>query len=257
VHGSGPSVDVSVCVPVYKRHEPPNLATLAETIPQALDGLTGELVVALNGVRAAEAGAPADARMVDLGVNRGVSVGWNQAAAVARGDILCFCNDDVLLGAGSLRLLADALSRRAAGVVGPVGTRWAIEEGRHVAWIDLSGRATGEIEECDVLSGFLFAARRQTFEAVAGFDEFYAPCSWEEVDFCTSVRRRLGLQCYAVAGVAYEHEFGISAPQRPWTRIRFDGRSESLWSIHRRNRRHFLSKWADAQSRRGREAAAS
>ena len=124
VQRSAGSVDLSVCVPVYKRHEPPNLATLAETLPRALDGLTGELVVALNGVTVEEAGAPTDARTVDLDVNRGVSVGWNRAAAIARGEILCFSNDDVVLGAGSLRLLADVLRRRAeAGVVGPVGKR--------------------------------------------------------------------------------------------------------------------------------------
>ncbi len=249
-HGPGlqgpATVEVSVCVPVHKAHDPPNLTTLAETLPQALAGLTGELVVALNGVTAKEAGVPVDARAINLTVNRGVSVGWNQAAEHAQGDIFCFANDDVLLGPDSLRLLTTVLRTRPdAGVVGPVGTHWAIEEGRHVAWVDVSDLSPGEVHKCEVVSGFLFATRRKTFEAVGGFDEIFAPCSWEEVDFCTSVRRRLGLQCYAVAGVEHEHEFGISARQKPWTRVRFDGRSESLWSIHRRNRRHFLSKWGN------------
>ena len=239
------SIDISICVPVYKTHDAPNVATLARTLPRALAGVTGELVVALNGVTAESATLPAEAQTVDLRVNRGVSVGWNRAAERARGEILCFANDDVVLGKGSLRLLFDALrARPEAGVVGPVGTRWDLENGRHVAWLDLSDRKPGDVEPCDAVSGFLFATRRQTFDAVGGFDEFYSPCSWEEVDFCTAVRARLGLRCYAVAGVAYEHEFGISAPQLPWRRIRFDGRSESLWSIHRRNRRHFLAKWA-------------
>jgi GT2 family glycosyltransferase len=240
-----PSIDVSVCVPVYKVHEPPNVGTLAETLPRALNGLSGELVVALNGVTAMDVALPDDARAIDLHLNRGVSVGWNRAAAQTRGEILCFANDDVALGQGSLRLLAETLRARAeAGVVGPVGTRWDLGNGRHLEWLDLSPCKAGAVAECDVISGFLFATRRETFDAVGGFDEFYAPCSWEEVDFCTAVRRQLGLRCYAVAGVAHEHEFGISAPQKPWTRVRYDGRSESLWSIHRRNRRYFLAKWS-------------
>ena len=236
-------VDVSVCVPVYRAHAEPNLTTLYSSMDQALDGLQGELVVALNGISAADAGVPEQARSVDLGVNRGVSPGWNAAAAQARGAVLVFSNDDVLLGARALRLLHDVLaSREQAGVVGPVGTRWDLSAPKHLDWIDLAERAPGEVEACEVVSGFLFAVRREVLDAVGGFDEAYAPCSYEEVDFCTDVRMRLGLQCYAVAGVETEHEFGISV-SNPWKRIRHNGRSELLRSIHVRNARHFRSKW--------------
>jgi hypothetical protein len=236
--------DVSICVPVYRAHEPPNLATLAAGLPAALGGLRGELVVALNGIGAAAAGVPAGARTVDLGVNRGVSPGWNAAAAAAASDVLVLCNDDVLLGAGSLELLHRTLQERPeAGVVGPVGTRWDLERATHARWLDLAGREAGDVEACEVISGFLFATRRATWEAAGRFDEAYAPASWEEVDFCTAVRTRLGLRCYAVAGVEHEHEFGISRRSPPWRRVHFDGRSETLRSIHRRNRRHFRAKW--------------
>lgn len=237
-------VDVSICVPVYRSHEPPNLQSLAAGLPAALGGLRGELVVALNGIGAADAGVPDGARTVDLGVNRGVSPGWNAAGGAARGDVLVFSNDDVLLGPGSLALLhRTLLERPEAGVVGPVGTRWDLERAEHRAWLDLAGRAPGDVEACEVVSGFLFATRRETWHAAGRFDEGYAPASWEEVDFCTAVRTRLGLGCYAVAGVEHEHEFGISRAAPPWRRVRFDGRSESLRSIHRRNRRRFRDKW--------------
>jgi GT2 family glycosyltransferase len=101
------------------------------------------------------------------------------------------------------------------------------------------------MSECEVVSGFLFACRRETWEAVGGFDERYAPASWEEVDFCTAVRAT-GSRCYALAGVSCGHEWGVSRRQMPWARARWDGRSETWRSIHRRNRRHFLAKWADA-----------
>ncbi len=235
---------VSVCVPVYRAHEAPNLATLAAALPAALGGEPGELVVALNGIDPAAALVPPGAVTVDLGVNRGVGPGWNAAARAARGDVLVFTNDDAVPGPGALALLAGALREQPdAGVVGPVGTRWDIPAGEHREWLDLGGRPPGALEPCEVVSGFLFAARRETYDRVGGFDEFYAPFSWEEVDFCTAVRAA-GLRCYAVAGVAVEHEFGVSQRMVPWKRYRWDGRSQAVWSIHRRNRRHFLRKWA-------------
>jgi GT2 family glycosyltransferase len=233
---------LSVCVAVYKRHRRPNLASLAEQLTAAADGLATELRVALNGISATRAGAPAGAAIADLGTNRGVSVGWNRAAQGARGDVLVFINDDVALRPGSLRRLHDALrDTPGAGVAGPVGTLWDIPKAQHLAY--LPPAEPGAVRRCDVLSGFLFATPRRVFEAVGGFDEAYTPCGFEEVDYCTTVRRRTGLECFEVAGVGFVHEFRISA-KRPWHRVRYDGRTESLGSIARRNRSHFLAKWA-------------
>jgi len=239
------ALDVSVCVPVYRAHPRPNLASLADTMESALDGLRGELVVALNGVTIEESRAPEWAQTVDLGVNRGVSPGWNAAAEVASGNVLVFANDDVLLGARSLRVMHDVLlAREEAGIVGVVGTRWDLRAPKHLEYLDLSGTATGSVHACDVVAGFLFAMRRNVWQALGGFDEAYAPCSLEDVDACTAVRKQLGLECYAITGVEYEHEFGISVTS-PWKRIRHNGRSELLRSVHMRNLRHFRRKWRE------------
>ena len=236
---------ISVCVAVYRIHTAPDVAGLGAALSQALDGRPGELVVALNGVDGQAAGVPSAAHTVDLGVNRGVAPGWNAAARAARGEVLVFCNDDVELGQGSLAGLANALRKHSdAGVVGPVGSRWDLALGKHYDSVEMDGRPAGEVAECEVISGFLFACRRETWEAVGEFDERYAPASWEEVDFCTAVRAA-GLRCYAVAGVSCEHQWGVSSRQPPWARARWDGRSETWRSIHRRNRDHFIAKWAD------------
>ncbi|HEX4188695.1 MAG TPA: glycosyltransferase [Solirubrobacteraceae bacterium] len=233
---------ISLCTAVYRAHAAPDVAGLAGTLSAALDGHPGELVVALNGVEAGAVGVPDGVATVAMGANRGVAPAWNAAARAASGDLLVFCNDDVELGPASLRRLADALlSRPDTGVVGPVGSRWDIAEARHVAWVG-PGRTPGELAPCEVVSGFLFACRRATWERVGGFDEFYAPASWEEVDFCTAVRAEGG-RCYAVAGVDCRHEWGVSRRQPPWARAHWDGRSETWRSVHRRNRRHFLEKW--------------
>jgi GT2 family glycosyltransferase len=233
---------ISLCTAVYRAHEGPNVAGLAATLASSLNGRDGELVVALNGVDAAAVGVPHGVATVDMGANRGVAPAWNAAARAATGDLLVFCNDDVELGTASLQRLADALlSRPDAGVVGPVGSRWDIASARHLSWVR-PAEAPGEMAPCEVVSGFLFACRKQTWEGVGGFDEFYAPASWEEVDFCTAVRAA-GSHCYAVAGVPCRHEWGVSRRQPPWARARWDGQSETWRSIHRRNRGHFLEKW--------------
>jgi GT2 family glycosyltransferase len=163
--------------------------------------------------------------------------------------VLCFANDDVVLGPQALRLLWQALVQRpGAGVAGPVGTDWNLSSATHLRYLDLSGLAVGDVRECDVVSGFLFATRREVFARAGGLDEAYTPCSFEEVDYCTTVRRRLGLRCLAVAGVSYVHDFGISA-ERSWRRVSYDGRKETIGQITKRNRAHFLAKWS------GREAA--
>jgi GT2 family glycosyltransferase len=235
---------ISVCVAVYRAHRAPDIASIGAELPAALGGRAGQLVVALNGIDAATAGVPGEATVVDLGRNRGVAPAWNAAARAASGEVLVFCNDDVGLGAGSLARLAEVLeSREDAGVVGPVGSRWDVPGGKHLAWAGSDDADRDGLAACEVVSGFLFACRRATWEAVGGFDEFYAPASWEEVDFCTAVRAG-GRRCYAVAGVECRHEWGVSRRQPPWARARWDGRSETWRSIHRRNKRHFLVKWA-------------
>lgn len=235
---------ISVCTAVYRVQDPPNVGSLIAGLPAALDGQEGELVVALNGVDAAAVGIPDGALALDMGCNRGVAPAWNAAARRAAGEVLVFCNDDVELGGGSLARLADFLrSRPAACVAGPVGARWDIARGRHLAWVNPPSGDDEQCAHCDVVSGFLFACRREAWERVGGFDEFYAPASWEEVDFCTGVRAGGG-SCCVVAGVAFQHEWGVSRRQWPWARARWNGRSETWRSVHRRNRRHFLEKWA-------------
>ena len=244
----GPAPDLSVCVPIWKCHAPPNLESLTERLARSLGGLHAELIVVLNGLPPEDVPLTSEMRVVAFDSNEGVPRAWNRAAAAARAPVLCFINDDVLLGPHALRRLWDALERSPdAGVVGPVGTRWNIAEGRHLRYVSLDALPPGAAEECDVLSGFLLCTPRHVFESAGGFDEAYTPCGFEEVDYCTTVRLDLGLKCLAVAGVPFEHTFGISA-QRRWRRVRYKDRSEFLGSIARRNRRHFLGKWSDRVS---------
>lgn len=236
--------EISVCVAVYRDHGAPNVASIARGFEAALGGRTGELIVVLNGISPGVLDLPADVRTVPLDVNHGVSIAWNRGGAVARGQVLCFVNDDLELGPGSLARLAQAFDDEpTAGIVGPSPCVWDLVGARSGPYLDLSRQPAGALVECDVVSGFCFAVRRSAFEAVGGFDEAYTPCGFEEVDLCTAIRADAGLRCFGVAGVSVEHDFGISAAD-PSTTVAFLGREETLGSISQRNRRHFLEKWA-------------
>jgi GT2 family glycosyltransferase len=245
--------ELSVCVAVYRDEPDRNIGTLHAGLAAAADGLSTELVAVANGPGAASVAIPEEAVTVSFPVNRGVTTAWNAAARRARGRVLCFVNDDVLLGPGSLRRLWQALvDHPQAGVVGPVGTQWDIAAPRHVSYLSMDGLADGEMLECDVVSGFLWATRRETYLAADGLDEAYTPCGMEEVDYCTTVRLGLGMRCYAVAGVEHEHEFGISA-RRPRTKLRYNAREERLGDIASRNRAYFRAKWRPVLERGGGE----
>jgi GT2 family glycosyltransferase len=236
---------ISVCVPVHRRHEPPNVHSLARSLPSALAGQSGELVIALNGVAEEPASSPVTTRVVDLGENRGVAAGWNAAARAAEGAILAFANDDTELGPGALAELTTALdSLPRAGVVGPLGMERIPRRFEHLR--PAASETRNQPTQVSALFGFLMAVRREVYEAVGGFDERYSPCLWEEIDFGTAVRDRLGLLCYQLPGLAVRHEFGISARRSwPWVRVPYAEGRPTLRAIRHRNRRLYASKWGE------------
>ena len=234
-----PRVEVSVITPVWEGSSRDGMAvvdlagSVADTVRRP-----HELIIVENGAP----GPPAlrDVRRVTLPQNAGVPVGWNEGAAVARGEYLVFANDDVVVGPGCIDAMIDLLERDPeVGVVGPEGSRWDAQDGRHRSFVEGEGR-----QPCDVVSGFLFATRRACWERVGGFDPAYSPCSFEEVDYCHAVRAS-GWSCEVLSPLDYEHDWGISR-SRPYRRIRFGGKSESIRSINRRNRARFRSKWGQA-----------
>lgn len=246
---------LSVCVAVYKKHAAPNLSTLIAELPAAVAGLSYEVVVVLNGIEADTVDAGESSRLISFPVNRGVPVAWNAAAEAARGELLVVINDDVRLGEGSLRMLAEAFDRDPQlGVAGPVGTRWDVSIPRHIEYVDTTGLPPGTAVPCEVLSGFLLATPRATWEATGGFEEAFTPCGFEEVDYCTAVRLQVRQGCRCIAGVPFEHEFGISA-QRSWRRVKWDGGRERLGSIARRNRTYFQAKWSHIATSEPHDAA--
>jgi GT2 family glycosyltransferase len=151
--------------------------------------------------------------------NLGFARACNQGAAVARGELVVFLNNDTVLAPGWLdRLVAAfddpcvvAAGPRSNFVSGPQmvhGVPYDVADaaGYH-AWADGWANAhRGEVEDAHRLVGFCLAVRRTAFEAVAGFDEGFEIGSYEDDDLCCRLAERGGR--LVIAHESFVHHIG-------------------------------------------------
>jgi GT2 family glycosyltransferase len=167
--------------------------------------------------------------------NVGVARAWNMGAQLADGKYLCYLNDDVSVGEGALeRLVAHLESDSKVGQVGPAGSFW--RDCHHERFVEADGPV-----EADVVSGFAFMLRAETFHRLGGFDVGFTPAGCEEIDFSYRIRQA-GLKCIVDQGVAIKHfhHHGVSAHR---TDIHFMGQVVDTQTLHDRNTAYFRSKW--------------
>jgi GT2 family glycosyltransferase len=173
-------------------------------------------------------------------VNVGVARAWNMGAMMAEGEILCWSNDDVVVGKGAIERLVEVL--RADPRVGEVGPHGGLRY--------LSGPKAGQcermigkkaIEEAHEISGYFFLTKRHVFEEVGPFDNSYTPCFFEEIDYSFAVRAG-GYKCLVVPGIEIAHRkmHGVSAKR---TTVEFFDRAERTDAITERNHAYFVRKW--------------
>jgi GT2 family glycosyltransferase len=173
-------------------------------------------------------------------VNVGVARAWNMGAMMAEGDILCWSNDDVIVGPGAVERLAEVLMSDDG--VGEVGAEGGI---RHMSGPD-AGRPlrmieSSRVEEADEISGYFFMTKRRVFHEIGGFDNYYSPCFYEETDYSFAVRAR-GYKCLVVPNVDLQHQkmHGVSAKR---VDVSYLGRIERTDHITTRNHEYFVRKW--------------
>jgi GT2 family glycosyltransferase len=176
--------------------------------------------------------------------NRGFARGCNQGAAVARGEIIVFLNNDTIVHGGWLDELLAPFTDPEVGAVGPrsngVSGHQLVEGvayGDDVTAIGEFAEARrrahrGSTSECARLVGFCLAVRAGTFRAVEGFDEEYRVGGYEDDDLCMKLRAA-GFRLLIAHGSFVHHAAHVT----------FDHNGVDWRHQQRENQRRFSEKW--------------
>ncbi len=182
--------------------------------------------------------------------NGGFIKACNDGAALARGEVLVFLNNDTIPQPGWLDALLRTFEEHPdAGLVGaqllyPDGR---LQEAGGIVFKDGSGWNYGRfaspddcrygyLRDCDYASGAAIAIPRALFDAVGGFDSRYAPAYYEDTDLAFAVRAAGHRVLYQPAARVV-HAEGTTAGTDPRSGIK---------AYQVRNRERFAVKWQDA-----------
>lgn len=133
-------------------------------------------------------------------VNGGFAVNCNRGAARAAGDVIIFANQDIvgdgILSRGWDTVISTAFEDATVGIVAP---RLVFPDGkiqsaggvfdahlqpvhRCLGYTDLTNWEVNTPEPVSWVTGAMLAIRREVFQQVGGFDEYYAGGYFEDVD---------------------------------------------------------------------------
>jgi GT2 family glycosyltransferase len=238
VHGNAPLT--YTCLHSIAQHQ--NEATPFEVIvidDASPDDGTAELLARAAGIR-----------VVRNLNNDGFLVSCNRGAAIARGSLLLFLNNDTIVRRGWLDFLVARL--QSSPSIGAVGAKLLSADGKiseagAIIWNDGSGWNYGRGQSADdpaynycrivdYCSAAALLVRKTAFDEVGGFDERYRPAYYEDVDLCFALRAK-GLHTVFEPRSVIVHLEGATAG--------VDDRI-GVKSYQRINQPIFSRKWANA-----------
>jgi GT2 family glycosyltransferase len=179
--------------------------------------------------------------------NIGFGAACMQAARLARGEYICFLNNDALLLPGSLGAAIQNFHRDPT--VGAVGGKILFSDGRLqeagcILWSDGTAWGLGRNDDpglpefnfrrpVDYCSGVFLVTRRELFQKIGGFDSIYHPAYYEDTDYCVSLWSSGYTVVYEPMSVVAHYE---SASSEDLSKAK---------TLIAKNQRVFAAKWRD------------
>ncbi|WP_368005001.1 glycosyltransferase [Laspinema palackyanum] len=218
---------ISVIIPVYNQvdYSLNCLKSVATNIPANLaleiivvnDGSTDETKKVLTDIKGL--------RLINNSTNQGFIYSCNKGAKFARGQYICFLNNDTEVRSGWLESLLEVMEQDPQ--VGAVGSKLIypndlLQEAGGIIWNDASGWNYGRmanpdapeynyLRPVDYCSGASLMVKREVFAALGGFDKNFAPAYYEDTDLCFAIRHKLGLKVMYQPHSEVIHYEGISS----------------------------------------------
>ncbi|MBD2604847.1 glycosyltransferase [Scytonema hofmannii FACHB-248] len=185
--------------------------------------------------------------------NLGFIRSCNRGAARAKGEFLCFLNNDTQVLPGWLENLVEVITQD--NEVGAVGSKLIYPDGRlqeagGIIWQDASGWNYGRLEhpdqpeynyvrQVDYCSAASLLVRTEIFNNLGGFSEEFIPAYYEDTDLCFAIRQ-LGYKVIYQPKSQLIHYEGISSGTSLETGVK---------SYQKVNRYKFLLKWQEQLKR--------
>ncbi len=187
------------------------------------------------------------ATIINNTANLGFGDGCIQGAEQARGEYLCFLNNDALLTPHALS--SSLISFREDSTVGAVGGKILLangdlQEAGSILWSDGSALGYGRGDDPDLpqyefrrpvdfCSGAFLVTTRSLFRQLGGFNRMYSPAYYEDCDYCMQVWEAGFSVIYEPRAVIRHYESASS-----------DG-NEAAKPAMAVNQRKFREKWND------------
>lgn len=241
---------LSIIIPVLHLKRPVNpkrffmrRQTIADTLNEIILNVQTpfEVIIVCNSadddLRSFVISHPAVSRYCLNSENVGVSRAWNMGANLAKGDILCFLNDDVSIEKGGLEAMRNLLlSDEKIGQTGAAGCYW----GANGFGGMVEGRGPRDV---DAVLGYCFMLRASLFHKLGGVDINYSPAGCEDIDLSYKVREA-GYRCVVDSDIPikHHHHHGVSAQK---VDITFMGETIDTETLHVKNTAYFHRKWAN------------